>query len=148
MAKIDLTQLIAEMTPEQKILMQSFYANFDNDSAANRNIVNVEPVFYKGPIAGHEILTYNANKLYIALEFIVFGQGISAAGPATINFNDENNARIGNLSIGFPYWDATAAAVRYVTTLYDTRLNFYFSRFELVSGVSYFKMIGYKFTLA
>lgn len=148
MAKIELSQLIAEMTPEQKILCQGFYSMFDNRNAANRRIINIEPVFFSGVIAGHEILTYAATKLYICLKASFFTvNATSGASPMTINYQDEANVRIGILSMAFPYWDATAAALRYVNLAQIENENFYFSRFELVSGVTSFRMIGYRVTL-
>jgi len=55
MPRIELAQLLRpNTTSEQELLLEHFYTQFDNRSAANRQIVNVEPRCYQGAIAGTE----------------------------------------------------------------------------------------------
>lgn len=73
MARIELQALVqrfSQIRPETANLFSIFYTNFDNQSAANRRIVNVEPLYFKGAIAASEFLIYAATKLYLCLELI------------------------------------------------------------------------------
>lgn len=146
MARIELSQLIAEMTPEQKIFVQWFYSQFDNGSAANRRILNIEPFFYQGIQAGSELLVYAANKLYICFEFDakeISGTGL--AGAALISFYDAANAAFYYYNHTFAYYDTAIPAVRYIPTDWINK-NFYFSRLALLN-YDYLRFVGYRVTL-
>lgn len=67
-------------TPEQEILINAFFAKFNNGSAANKNIINCEQVFFQGAIGGSEFTTYNANKLYLVFSSL-FGGSSAGASP-------------------------------------------------------------------
>lgn len=99
----------------------------------------ITPIYYLGLIGGSEFMTYNANKLYIALE--VQFSSLSDGSPAPIIY-DENNAisfYVMNLSL---YWDVTAAALKaYIFSIkYE---NIYFGR-VVHNGTQYIKFNGYR----
>ena len=97
-------------------------------------------LYFLGAIAGSEYLTYNAGKLYIALE----------CGPVDnilpvdsyIAVYNQANVVSSWLSETRPYWDVTAAAVRYVNNPCIVK-NIYFSRIDNV-GYTQFLFNGYR----
>jgi len=143
MAKIQLEAFVANMTPEQKIFCQWFYGHFDNNIGAHHIILNIEPLFYQGTIAGTEFLTYNNTKLYLA--FKVENTYPSANTAAFTRFYNEVDAISYELNGDIPYWDVTAAIVKY-SGAGKSLTNLYFSRF---AAINYTKMlfIGYRVTL-
>jgi len=151
MGYISQDDLVADMTPEQKILVQQFYSKFDDRSAANRKIVNVEPLFFQGAFAGSEFLTYAATKLYIAFEVDVYTNNTVTSLNATINYftNENNTVSIqGFNSIQSTYWDATAILAK---TMFGSNnefyKNIYFARVLFGANYAYMKFIGYRITL-
>ena len=147
MAKIDLTQLIAEMKPEQKIFFNDFYTRFDNGGAANRRIINVVPLCFYGAIATSEFITYATNKLYICLNVIFSANANNQGGTNGVLFYDEANTLQFNLANALPYYDTSVPAARYFLTGYSLE-NIYFSRIDISASVySRMRFIGYKFTL-
>lgn len=149
MARIELTQLIAEMTPEQKIMCQDFYSKFDNRSAANRRIINVIPYAYTGNIAGTDLTTYAANIMYICLNLIASTNALggTAVTGGMISFYDEANTQYFNGFNKNPMWDATAAAANIwynninISNIYFSRIN------DPATMYAKIKFIGYKVTL-
>jgi len=102
----------------------------------------ITPIFYMGVIAGSEFLTYDADKLYVCLEFKA-GYSVSyQANPANIQFYDENNANAFYLNMNTPYWDATAALVKFANQAVFMN-NFYFGRI-LQAVNNYMCFNGYK----
>jgi hypothetical protein len=147
MARIELSQLIAEMTVEQKIFVQWFYSQFDNGSAANRRIVNVEPIFYQGVPAGSEFLVYAATKLYICLEYQASSnQGAGEAAVNSSSFYDAANAVNFIYAPLTAYYDGGVPGVRYLPFTASIR-NIYFSRVA-VALFDYIYFNGYRVTLA
>jgi hypothetical protein len=145
MGYIKVDDLIANMTPEQKILVQQFYARFDVGSGiANRKILNVEPLYYDGLIAGSEFETYAATKMYISLQFAggILAANISGAVTAYISFYDEANAisfSLNNLANAF-----NVASIYVVNNVFNR--NDDFSRI-VTAGYTYMKFLGYRVTL-
>jgi hypothetical protein len=93
-------------TPEQKILWNYIFLRFGERVA-------ISQFYASGDLSIGELVTYSANKMYFCLEgfFAIANLGALEASTA---FYDENNA----LQFSFneytrPYWDVTAAAVRY-----------------------------------
>lgn len=150
MPRITKDQMIggfAQVTPEQLLLIEWFYSQFDRLPAGggNRHIANVEPLFYIGAIAGSEFLTYAATKLYICFKFEVNGGLFGSAVGAFITFFNEANALNYYLGLNMPVYDTVAAAHLYSASnaLYT---NGYFSR---ITTVQYSHIIfnGYRITL-
>lgn len=140
MPRIELQQLIRPTTtPEQEILLSHFYNQFDNRSAANRNIVNVEPLYFQGAIGGTEFLVYAATKLYICYDFKNNDSLINAITPF-INFRDENNVNFS--SVRNIIYDAATA---YLANKWEMK-NFYFSC-AVVQLSSFITFCGYRITL-
>lgn len=147
MPRIELEQLIqgaSQTTPQQINLLRWFYSQFDNRSAANRRITNVEPLYFCGAVAGTEFLTYAATKLYIALDF-VGGSGAYSAGQNTITFYNEANAAMIGLYNNAMLWNGTTTVVNYqgndvsIKTIYFSRVAF--------GGYAAMLFNGYRITL-
>lgn len=147
MPRIELQQLLRPTTtPDQEILLSHFYNQFDNRSAANRQIVNVEPLYYQGAVAGTEFLTYAATKLYICYNIQGCGGGNVPTSSVFVLYN-ENDAISLNLTNANIFFDAAAAVERYYNNMIIYN-NFYFSRFVLGGvGISHILFNGYRVTL-
>lgn len=135
------------ITQVQVTFINWFYSQFDNGSAANRRIVNVEPVYYTGIFGTAEFLVYSANKLYLAFEIGGMRYRIDNGAPtiAYINFYDENNVLFGSLFEGNGWWNSTLNAIRYGSNP-ALITNVYFSRIENLFNDE-IKFIGYRITL-
>lgn len=137
------------MTPEQDILLNWFYSTFDRLPAGggNRHIINVEPLFYQGAIAGHECLTYAATKLYILFSgYFIRSDGYSAiASNQRVNFYNEADALFLYTWNNAPAWNTTTTAHNYVSNPHIIK-NIYFSRFT-INDISHMRLIGYRVTL-
>lgn len=144
MGYIGIDNLIADMTPEQKIMMVDFYSKFNNRSAINKQIVNIEPLYYHNVSVGSEFLTYAATKMYICLKISGLQVNTINAADVSIVLYDENNATNGFVANANPIWDTVALAAKYSNNNSFLE-NFYFSR--LVTFVTYVKFIGYRITL-
>jgi len=129
-------------TPEQANFLNEFYTKFNSGIAANKKIINVEPLFYQGLYPGTEFLVYNANKLYICLNYQSAGHYVYAAVPdfPLVFYYDENNV--------------VSFVGAYVNTYNSTQYgrnpfvvnNFYFSRVQALVYSS-FIFNGYRITL-
>jgi hypothetical protein len=115
-------------TPEQK--------NFWKLASAKLAYATITPMFYQGVIAGTEFLTYDAAKLYIALE-LEFGAAASAASQSSIGLYDETNTLSFN-----PANDYTYAVNIFIGNSFAGK-NYYFSRFITVN-IANMKFNGYK----
>ena len=135
-------------TPEQANFLNWFYTYFNvGGGLAHRTILNVEPLYYFGAVAGTEFLTYNISKLYILYNFKAFCQlGIPQASSGYLRFYDEsNNISSEQHHTDYPVYITSSDVVKYFMNplIVD---NFYFSRF----GISQFDSIlfnGYRITL-
>lgn len=141
MARIELSQLIAEMTVEQKILMQWFYSQFDNRSAANRRITNVEPIFYFGSYAAMPTNTYNANIAYIVLSLTMSGTALLGANVPLVRLYNQAGAIFFYGALVNETGDGTAIKKNF------TLQNFYCYRIALANGPTNISLIGYRINL-
>ena len=145
--KRDLIQGFGQATPEQIILINWLYANFDYSTAGsglNRHIANVEEFFYDGVIAGSEFLTYAATKLYLC--FSLFASGThTGANALYFSTYDAANALKGYLNANTGVYDTTTPGNEYLCLNWQWE-NFYFSRLTVVT-LTYMRFIGYRFTL-
>jgi hypothetical protein len=145
MPRLTLQNLIRPTTtPEQLLFLDWFYIQFDfRTIGANRHIVNVEPLFFQGAIAGTEFLAYAATKLYICYDVMfVAADGNTAQFANVITYNeaDAANGRFSNDDFEGHEQDA-----EYFPD--DLRIqNLYFSRVA-VQVYDYIKFIGYRITL-
>jgi len=131
--------------PETINFVRGFYSQFDNRSAANKKIINVEPLSFIGVIAGTEFLTYAANKLYLGFNLCVRYSGGASVNQALMYLYDETNSISQFLGSNSIVWDATAANVKFVGNP-DPINNLYFSRVALV-GYVVMTFNGYRITL-
>lgn len=145
----DLIQGLPNCSPEFKNLVRWFYSEFNNRSAANRTIVNVEPLFYQGLLAGTEFLVYATTKLYLCLSFdgSHTSGGFVTATASGVQFYNEADGSFYRLFNNIGGWDVGAAAFRYGVNSYN-QSNFYFSRLAAIGSVTLIKFIGYRITLA
>jgi hypothetical protein len=149
MPYIDQQYLIGPTTtPEQKNFINWFYSQFNNRSAANRQIINVEPIYFSGLIAGSEFLTYAATKLYLGLYIKTFvAPAVNfAVASAYLSLWDETGAtamiQLYNLSLA---WDVTAIGFKATPNPAEIS-NVYFSKATLTI-YNYFIFNGYRITL-
>ena len=144
MPRLELNNLLRPTTtPERELLIENFYTRFDNGAAAHQRIINVEPIFYQGIIAGSEFLTYAATKLYLCYDVCFDGVAAPIAGYIYVNIYDEANAQNFNSIMQQVIW--TGAATNQSSN--NMRLqNLYFSRI-VISNIIDIKFIGYRITL-
>jgi hypothetical protein len=104
------------------------------------------PVYYEGAYAGSEFLTYNAGKVYLAIEFECnYITGTASAGqPIDMQFCDMANAVffLGNNSDSL--WNVTTANTTSFNKNFVTR-NIWFSRILGTTAPDYIKFNGYRF---
>jgi hypothetical protein len=140
----DLLRGFSQLTPEQAIFINWFYSRFDSRAAANRRIVNVEPLYYIGGIGATEFLVYAATKLYLCLELLTCGiTPVQIAIPETYLY-DENNVLFIPLQNNSTFWNVTGAAINYSMNDIFVK-NVYFSR--LLTDTQNLRFIGYRITL-
>jgi len=128
---------------------------FKNSSEKFKNLWNfanqliawttITPIFYTGAIAGSEFLTYNAGKLYIALELEFQPLGSANVGASYITLHG-----IGDVVMVYPSFDTIA----YNTTTLAINFkgvelclyNYYFTRIasSLYTGM---KFNGFRLTV-
>jgi len=147
MPRIELNDITAncQNDPERINLLRWFYSQFDYAAPGiNRNIINVEPLVYYGATAGTEFLVYAATKLYIGYEY-AFANAIAQVAIPYIYFYDAGNVAMFYYVFHMPYWDATAAAARFLCQS-PYQKNVWFSRLA-AGGYSYMKFNGYRITL-
>jgi hypothetical protein len=140
-----LENLIAQMSPEQQILVSQFYAKFDVGSGtAHRKILNVEPLYYRGVIAGQEFLTYALTKMYISLELecSVLTGDIDNVSIGWIHGLDEGNAIHFSVSNNTGYY-GVAAHYMFGNVIIK---NIDFAAIEVLK-YTYMKFLGYRITL-
>jgi hypothetical protein len=133
-------------TPERANFINNFYSRFNiQGGAAHKKILNVEPLFYEGLIAGTEFLVYAITKLYITYQ-IKFNGGIQFSDtPCYSNVYDENNAVVFMISNQMNWWQNNTNVNRYNAND-AVENNFYFSRLD-VSVLTYMMFNGYRITL-
>jgi hypothetical protein len=104
--------------------------------------VTYTPIYYAGNIAGSEFQTYNAKKLYFALQLSLDYVG-DTAGPGSTQLFDETNNVYKLCGKVIPWWNGVAA--RYFQLEYNTTAV----RFSKLDFGNYTRMIftGYRLQL-
>lgn len=145
MARIELEHLLKPTTtPEQQIFLTMFYTLFDNKSASNRSIINVEPLFFQGTIAGSEFLTYAATKLYICYSLICSNSATNTVSSEVVLYDETNTVVMINTK-AVAFWNTTTAAINFVRRDVEIQ-NTFFSRFAITDLIRV-KFNGYRITL-
>lgn len=132
--------ILKAATPEQKILWNYVFLQFGERIA-------VSQYFFTGNVVGAELSTYVARKIYLCyqLDWTVASTAAIAI-PQILTFYDENNILFDLMRVGLPYWDATAAALRFTYDHSITKSSFYFSRLAGTAPSERIKFIGYRIT--
>lgn len=117
--------------------------DWENANAEQRNLwhiaqtlivyTTITPVYYQGPAAGSEFVTYNAGKVYICLAFNYQWQGPASPLCEAINFHNMADVSTMQHLCAVPFWDVTAAVVKYTATMFLMN-NFWFSRISYTYG--------------
>lgn len=144
MGYIACDDLIANMTPEQKIMISNFYSRFNNKSATNKKITNIELLYFMGSLGTSEFYTYNANKMYCSL-YMFFSTDpphIESAAPIVITLYDENNVANQFLNNQSSIFNVTE---KFITGPVAS-INDIFSVIT-TTNTTYIKFIGYRITL-
>lgn len=125
-------------SPAQKLIWNDLFLRFGER-------LSISQYVYSGLIAGNEMLTYAARKLYFAYRIqttpLTFNAGINLY---SLQFYDELNAQKNSMTNGIVYWDTTAAAARY-HTLMPVLYDIWFSRFANTAN-TYILFEGYRIT--
>jgi len=134
-------------TPEQANFINWFYSYFNiGGKVAHRTIINVEPLFYQGVIAGTEFLVYSTTKLYLSLNTEFAGQLYNVySGSGEMQLYNENNVasfRSDNYLMQY-----VNAGLELATYNNSVLLNSYYSRIDPGVLVTYIKFNGYRITL-
>lgn len=147
MPRLELKQLLRPTTdPETLNFLDQFYQKFDSGIAANKRIINVEPMLYQGPIAGTEFLVYDATKMYLCYR-AGFDVNSASTNPFSgyIIFNNENNVSIMFWTNSSVFYNAAAATERAFTLPFMIK-NIYFSVIN-ISIYTQMSFNGYRITL-
>jgi hypothetical protein len=104
-------------------------------------VQTITPIYYAGSSVASEFVTYDAKKLYLALEFKT-GQ-YTLSSPLTWQTYDEANAISMSYVNTNMAWDTTGAVMKYVTNFTCVK-NIYFSR---IVALQYIVFNGYKITI-
>jgi len=131
-------EIIKNSSAGEKILWQQIRLLTGENAA-------VQQMYYYGLIpAGHELLVYSANKLYIGLELCAYCRLTPGTNfPFFEIYNEANVLSINAINLS-TYFDAVAAVQEYAVNPVELK-NIYFSRIA-ISVYQYVKFIGYKLT--
>jgi len=143
MPRIELQNIILNNTVEQKLILTDFYSKFDYAAAGiKKHILNVEPLFYIGAIAGTEFLTYVNTKMYIVYKLMFGGSAVGTTFALNnITFYDQDNA------INF-YYNSFIGITSALYNCLSVPINdIYFSRFANGANASHMYFNGYRITL-
>jgi hypothetical protein len=121
----NLEEIITSANSEQKILWNEILLRFGEKIA-------VRPIYYEGAITGSEFATYIANKTYLSLYSVVTTQGYGSSSPWYVELYNHLNASKAIYSNNVCYWDATAAAARFVGNTLELK-NVYFHRLDKIN---------------
>lgn len=102
----------------------------------------ITPLYFMGTFAGSEFITYNANKIYIALNLIMDSVFGGAGAYANITLYDEVNALKMVLGFGSLSYDPVAPAFHALSNSYRHE-NIWFSRL-VPGGTANFIFNGYR----
>ena len=129
---------------DTELFLDQFYTKFDSGNGANKKIINVEPLYYQGVIAGTEFLVYAANKLYIAYSLSIGITNLLPLLSYAILYDELNvdTYYIGNMAA---YFNQVTMQTDIIGNYLELKNN-YFSRIGILS-VSQFRFIGYRITL-
>lgn len=132
----NIEEILRAASPEQRLIWNEIFLMMGERAPVKQLAINYTST-------GHETLVYSAEKMYFAYELDVVP--LDMASSVTLNQTNvqdiTNNARFRILT-RIPYWDATAAAVRYTATTSVIK-NIFFSRLE-VSEVCFIYFKGFK----
>jgi hypothetical protein len=131
--------IIKAATPAQRILWNHLFLKFGERIALSQ-------LYYQGPVAGSEFLTYNARKMYFALQYEHGGACGSGANAGYTNFYSETNVINFIISNDKMIWDATAAAPRYLVNTAIAE-NVIFSKILVSGTLTYIRFHGYRITI-
>ena len=121
-------------SPEQLILWQQLRLITGQNAA-------IRQLYYQGPIAGSEFLTYLNTKLYVCLK-LFSTYDVFYTGGGNITLYDQSNAANCKITNQAPFWNITAATTGAAFNAIDIK-DFYFSRITN-SLYSHMIFIGYR----
>jgi len=136
----NIEQILAAATPEQRLLWNDVFLRWGER-------LPISQLFYQGVSAGSELVTYSANKIYIAYELgIGFVNGVVTAGHPQVDLHNELNVSFQTFTNNALVWDTTAAGVRHDGNYVNIK-NVYFSRVVPSGGYGHVKFIGYRLSI-
>lgn len=130
--------ILKAATSEQRLLWNYVFLRWGER-------VPIAQLFFQGALAGSEFSVYSANKIYVAYQLGIRGGTAGGVQSAIALLYNELNVQFYVLADNTVYWDATAAAVRYMSNNTQNN-NLWFSRIVL-QNVSDISFIGYRLTI-
>jgi hypothetical protein len=114
--------ILKAATPEQKLMWNEIFLRFGERVA-------ISQFSYVGSVAGSEMTVYAANKYYIAYQLGFSCSAVQQVVAGNTLLYDAANAIHYYLRENTQYWDATAAAARFMMNEQKIN-NVHFSRFS------------------
>jgi len=127
-------QILQAATPEQKILWNYLFLEYGER-------ISISQFCFFGSLTG-ELSVYSANKLYFAYEIDYSGFSGSQNISSNLVLYSPANVAYFYMSGEKPYWDATAAGLRYIVNE-TQRKNWLFSRLA-TNNINFIKFVGYR----
>lgn len=130
--------ILRAATPEQRILWNYVFLRWGER-------VPIAQLYYNGNPAGTEFLTYSARKIYIAYSLFMSSDGVALATIPQTLLRDDADVTNNSCRSLESYWDATAAAARFVCEQAVIH-NVWFSRL-IPQGHNGMTFIGYRISI-
>lgn len=129
-------EILKAATPEQRLLWNYVFLRWGERVA-------ISQFYYCGSFAASgELLVYSANRMYVGYFLNTSNEITGAAVGARVMFYNEANVLYFTSGNNSSYWDATAAAARFVGNSYSIK-NMLFSRLDRQT-TAYLEFIGYR----
>lgn len=128
-------EIIRAASPAEKIIWQQIRL-ITGENAGIRQF------YYCGAIAGNEIITYSANRLFFIHELDLGGDFNLRTSVPRVRVYNELNAINFIINDNSSIWNATSAAANYVSNTVKLK-NILLSRID-TSIYDYIKIIGYR----
>lgn len=128
--------ILKAATPEQRILWNDVFLRFGERIA-------ISQLRYTGIYTGSRIGIYSADAMYVAYQLEVSAQYDGSAFSHYLTTYSPTNVIESIFMYSNPFWDATAAAVKFNSGFISLR-NLLFSRISSSNGNTYINFIGYR----
>lgn len=134
-------EIIKSATPEQRLIWNYVFQTFGTK-------VGISQFVYIGASGGSQLLTYLANKMYLAYQFqaSVANGAILAAGSYVTLYNQVDAIYYTLYGLNPVYWNDTGAVMGVLRSSTEEHHNLLFSRVA-VTGFAQISFIGYRLNI-